>query len=237
VSAEDLVPGVYELDVVAPPLAGATASVQATLAAIALGESDGRLEASNAGPETAAGRASATLIGAERAIAIAARGAPAESVTVRVPDWASRTVVDVAMPREQWSDFTDFGVTDFDSTGQQLGQGALNYAFGRHAVTVPPALRGHPFTVELFPAFARENGVHPWHASVRIRFLLAQSRPLGGSTDVSVATGGRTAVRLPAAPSPSDLALPEGFAPLVELRVRPLAGTGPDAVRRVVLHR
>jgi len=237
VSAEDLVPGVYELDVVAPPLAGVTASVQAALAAVALGEADGRLEASNAGPETAAGRSSATLVGAERTIAIAARGAPAESVTVRVPDWASRAVVDVAMPREQWNDFTDFGVTDFDSTGQQLGQGALNYAFGRHAVAVPPALRGHPFTVELFPGFARENGAHPWLASVRIRFLLAQPRPLGGGADVSVATGGRTGVRLPATPSAGELALPEGFGPLVELRVRLLAGAGLDAVRRVVLHR
>jgi tripeptidyl-peptidase-2 len=237
VSAEDLVPGVYELDVVAPPLAGVTASVQAALAAVALGEAEGSLEASNAGPETAAGRASATLLGAERTIAVTARGAPAESVTVRVPDWASRAVVDVAMPREQWNDFTDFGVTDFDSTGQQLGQGALNYAFGRHAVAVPRTLRGHPFTVELFPAFARENGAHPWRASVRIRFLLAEPRPLGGSADISVATGGRATVRLPAAPSPSELALPEGFGPFVELRVRPLAGAGPDAVRRVVLHR
>jgi hypothetical protein len=113
----------------------------------------------------------------------------------------------------------------------------LNYAFGRHAVAVPTALRDHPFTVELFPAFARESGVHPWRASVRICFLLAQPRPLGGGADVSVAAGGRTAVRLPAAPAPSELALPEGFGPLVELRVRPLAGSGPDAVRRMVLHR
>src|SRR5260370_29300018 len=112
VSAEDLVPGVYELDVVAPPLAGVTASVQAGLAAVALGEADGRLEASNAGPETAAGRSSATLVGAERTIAIAARGAPAESGTVRVPDWASRGVVDVAIAREQGNEFTDLGVTD-----------------------------------------------------------------------------------------------------------------------------
>jgi len=44
-------------------------------------------------------------------------------------------------------------------------------------------------------------------------------------------------VRLPAAPSAGELALAEGFGPLVELRVRPLAGAGPDAVRRVVLHR
>jgi hypothetical protein len=236
-SAEDLVSGVYELDVVAPPLAGATANVQATIAPIALGEADDRLEASNTGPETATGRSSATLVGAEGTIAIAGRGAPAESVTVRVPAWASRAVVDVAMPREQWNEFTDFGVTDFDSTGQQVGQGALNYAFGRHAVLVPAALRGHPLTVELFPAFARENGARPWRASVRIRFLLAEPRPLGGGAEISVPTGGRTAVRLPSAPSPGELPLPEGFGPLVELRVHPLSGGGPDAVRRVVLHR
>ena len=231
VRGEDLVPGVYELDVFAPPLAGTTATVRAALSPLVLTEAAGRIEATNLGVESFTGRATQQLMGAGRTVSVAGRGTPAESVTLRVPDWAARAVVDVTMPRAQWDDFTDFGVTDYDSTGQQVGQGALNYAIGRHTVTVAPSLRGHPLTIELFPAFARDNGAHPWPAEVSVRFLLAEPRPLGDGTDVRVVSGGRAAVTLDK--SPGDLPLPEGFTPLVELRVHGAAGAVPDAVRRV----
>src|SRR5439155_298369 len=88
VEAEDLVPGVYELDVVAPPLSGVTATVRGTLAPWAIAPAAAGIEASTAAPEAAAGHATATLIGAERSVAVTGRGVPGESVTVRVPDWA-----------------------------------------------------------------------------------------------------------------------------------------------------
>ena len=234
VSAEDLVPGVYELDVVAPPLSGVTATVRAALAPWAVDAATTGIEASTGGPETVAGHVTTTLIGAEQSVAVTGRGAPAESVTVRVPDWAVHATVDVEMPREQWDAFTDFGVTDYDSTGQQVGQGALNYAFGRHAVDgrAAAALQGHPLTVELFPAFARYNGAHPWRATLRVRFLLAEPRSLGGGTDVRVVAGGRAAIPLP---RPPQLSLPEGFTPLIEVRIHPSDGIGVDAVRRLPL--
>jgi hypothetical protein len=234
VSAEDLVPGVYELDVVAPPLSGVTATVRAALAPWAIATATAGIEASTSGPQAAPGRATMMLIGAERSVVISGRGSLAESVTVRVPEWAGRTTVDVEMAREQWDDFTDFGVTDFDSTGQQVGQGALNYASGRHAVDARAlaALRGRPLTVELFPAFARYNGAHPWRATLRVRFLLAQPRSVGGGTDVRVVAGGRAVVPLP---RPPELTLPEGFRPLIEVRIHPSDGLGVDAVRRLPL--
>src|SRR5438445_1402933 len=151
VHAEDIVPGVYELDVIAAPLSGVSATVRAEVAPLALTG----LEASNPGNATTGGRLTEALLGAERSVEVTARGAPPESLTVRVPDWAARAVVDVQMPREQWDEFTDFGVTEFDSTGQQVGQGAMNYAVGRHSFEIPPARRDRPITVELFPAFAR----------------------------------------------------------------------------------
>ena len=231
VRAEDLIPGVYELDVFAPPLTAAVVTVRANVAPVALNEVTGT-EAANPGSETAVGRTLASLIGAERTVAVAGRGSIAESVTVRVPEWAGRAVVDVAMPREQWDEFTDFGVTDFDSTGQQVGQGALNYALGRHTVTIAPAVRGHPLTVELFPAFARPAGAHPWRGTVRVRFLLEEPRSLGDGPEVTVVPGGRVAVPLT---KRVDLALPDGFTPLLELRVRFKGGLAPDAVRRVTL--
>jgi len=225
VRAEDLVPGVYELDVIAPPLSGVTATVRAEVAPLTLSGS----EASNPGSGTAGGRLTAVLVGAERSVAVTGRGAPPESLTVRVPDWASRAVIEVQMPREQWGEFTDFGVTEYDSAGQQVGQGAMNYALGRHSFDVPSALKDHPITIELFPAFARDDGAHPWRTTVRVRFLLREGRPFGTGADVSVVAGGRTV--LPPQ-RPPELTLPPGFAPLVERRVHPAVGV--DAVRRGV---
>src|SRR5207244_883531 len=96
------------------------------------------------------------------------------------------------------------------------------------------ALTGRPLTVELFPAFARYNGAHPWRATVRVRFLLAQPRAAGGGTDVRVVPGGRAVIPVG---RPPELALPEGFTPLIEVRIHPSDGVGVDAVRRLPLPR
>src|SRR5439155_728199 len=145
------------------------------------------------------------------------------SISVRVPEWAARAVIDVQMPREQWDEFTDFGVTDFDSTGQQVGQGAMNYAFARHSFDVAPGLRKAPVTIELFPAFARDGGAQPWRATVRVRFLFRDPQPFGGARDVTVVAGGRAA----APPRPPPLpALAEGFAPPVEVPAQAPGGAG-----------
>ena len=228
VRAEDGVAGVYELDVVAPPRSGAVATVRAQLAPLTLADR----EATNPGPASVSGRVTQVLLGAERALDVAGRGATPESLTVSVPDWAATAVVEVELPREQWREFTDFGVTEFDSAGQQVSQGPLEFAFGRQAFAVPAALQGHPLTVELYPGFARDKGVHPWRAKVRVRFLLSEPRPLGDGRDITVLPGGRAP--LPAQ-RPRELALPEGFAPLVEVRVRSSVGA-PDAARRVVVN-
>src|SRR6266705_819153 len=85
VRAEDLVAGVYELDVVAPPLATVTADVRAAIAPVTLARTGRGVEAGDAGPETTGGRVTTRLIGAEAAFPVAGRGLPAESLTVRVP--------------------------------------------------------------------------------------------------------------------------------------------------------
>ena len=228
VRAEDAVVGVYELDVVAPPRSGAVATVRAQLAPLTLADR----EATNPGQAVVGGRVTPALLGAERSLDVVGRGATPESVTVSVPDWAVTAVVEVELPREQWREFTDFGVTEFDSTGQQVSQGPLEYAFGRQAFTVATGLRGHPLTVELYPGFARDRGVHPWRARVRVRFLLSEPRPLGDGRDITVLPGGRAPLPVQ---RPRELTLPQGFAPLVEVRVRPSVGA-PDAVRRAVVN-
>jgi len=238
VRGEDLVPGVYELDVIATPRAAVTTSVSAAIAPLALEENEGALEATNSGPATVVARVTALLLGAVREFDVTGREAPAESLSVRVPAWASQALIDVAMPRGQWSELTGFGVTEFDSTGQQVGQGPLNYPTGRQPLDVT-ALRGRPLLIELAPAFARADGAHAWRATVRVRFLLEDARPWDGAGRVSVVAGGR--VRVPSltpAASPLALPLPSGFRLLVETRLHAENVPGssppllPDAVRR-----
>ncbi len=232
VRGEDLVPGVYELDVIATPRAAVTTSVSAAIAPLVLEENEGALEATNLGPATVVARVTALLLGAVREFDVTGREAPAESLSVRVPAWASQALIDVALPRGQWSELTGFGVTEFDSMGQQVGQGPLNYPTGRQPLDVT-ALRGRPLLIELAPAFARAAGAHSWRATVRVRFLLEHAQSWGGAGRVSVVSGGR--VRVPAlVPAASPLPLPQGFRLLVETRLHAenVPESPPDAVRR-----
>src|SRR5204863_9108720 len=57
VRADDAVPGVYELDVVAPPRSGTTATVRAQLAPLTLADR----EATNPGPAIVSGRVTPAL--------------------------------------------------------------------------------------------------------------------------------------------------------------------------------
>jgi subtilisin family serine protease len=232
VRAEDFVPGVYELDVVAPALAGVTATVRAAQAPVALTAAPGGLEATNPGSASAPLRAGTTLVGAERRVEVNGRGLPTESLTVRVPSWAASAEIDVAMPREQWGWFTDFGVTVYDSSGQQVSTEPQNYAVGRQHISVKKEMAGQSWTIELFPAFARAGASPAWHATIQVRFLLEAPRPLGTPSDVSVVAGGRAVVPVAAPPPPSALTLPERFLPLLEVTAVPTTGGGPAAVRR-----
>ena len=225
VRAEDMVAGVYELDVVAPPLSGATVTVRADLGPVALAPAqNGGLEASSvvSGQATVTGELLFRLVGAERSYAIAGRGQPAESLQVRAPRWARRMEVDLELPPDLWDELTDLSVTVYDSIGQQLrgGNQPVNYAFGRMSVTLSDSVIGIPLTVELYPAFARLPG-HAWKGTVRIRFL-GPDEPVGEGGALSVVAGGRSMVRLP---NPPSLDLPEGFSTLIETRVTTLTGT------------
>jgi tripeptidyl-peptidase-2 len=245
VRGEDLVPGVYELDVVAPPLASVTATVRAELGAVALAPAGGGAGAGGAGLEassvhagTVTGRVKHVLVGAERGYTLSGRGLPAETLLVRTPAWAKRAEVDVQLTPDLWDELTDFSLTVYDSTGQQVpgGNEAMNYAFGRLSFGVPETLAGQPLTVEFYPAFAKLPG-HPWRGTARIRFL-GREQSLGNGSDLSVVAGARAAVALPV-PAAAALLLPEGFAALIETRVTGGGGgaTGAAAVRRTAVER
>ena len=227
VRAEDAVPGVYELDVLAPPLASTTVTVRADLGPVALSTVQRTLEATSVvtgAANTVTGAVVHRLVGGERSYTIAGRGLPAETLHVRPPRWAKQMEVDVQLSPDLWDAMTDFSITAYDSTGQQLhgGNEPMNYAFGRLSVTVPEGLKGTPITIELYPAFAKVPG-HSWQGTAQVRFL-GPDEPIGEGGELSVVAGGRAIVRLPT-PPPSLLEQPEGFAALVETRVTTLAGT------------
>jgi hypothetical protein len=133
----------------------------------------------------------------------------------------------VEMAPEQWDRFTDFGLTAFDSAGQQVEATPLNYARGRQAFDVPARLVGHSVVFELLPAFARADLVTPWAASVRVRVFRDSGQIVDSGVRLDVVPGGR-AVLPPLTAAP--LVLPDGFAPLVQWRLTPASGTAPDAV-------
>ena len=234
VRAEDIVPGVYELDVVAPPLAGTTATVRAELGPVALAASRGSMvEASSVTTgqaSSASGEVTYRLVGAERSYPITGRGLPAESIQVRAPRWAKRMEIDLQLPPELWDELTDFSVTVYDSTGQQLRDGnkPVNYAFGRMSIPMTDSLIDAPLTIEFFPAFARLPG-HTWRGTATVRFL-GPDEPAGEGGALSIVAGGRSVIRLP---TPPTLELPQGFGTLIEARVTTL--TGSVAARRVSL--
>jgi tripeptidyl-peptidase-2 len=231
VPAEDMPAGVYELDVFNPGVNRTTVSVRARLAPVALTpRTDGKLEATNPGAASVSVTATAAWAGAERRWDVAGRGAPAESLTATVPAWAVRASVQVSMSQAQWEQFTDFAVTVFDSTGQQVHSAALNYARGLQTFDLPRGLVGQPVVVELFPAFARTDTAPPWRATVRVRFFADSLQPIGPSHLLDVVAGARAILPDVTVP-PVDM--PEGFTPLIAWRLAPAVGDGAAVVTLV----
>jgi hypothetical protein len=203
-------------------------TVRADLGPVALAAvgDGGSLEASALGAGVT-GEVQYRLVGAERTFPVSGRGLAAESIQVRAPRWARRMEIDVQLPPGLWDEMTDFSVTVYDSSGQQIpgGNQPVNYPFGRMGVQLRDSMIGIPLTIELYPAFARLPG-HAWRGAARVRFL-GPDEPAGEGGQLSVVAGGRTVVRLP---TPPPLQLPEGFTTLIETRVTTMTGT--MAVRR-----
>jgi subtilisin family serine protease len=234
VASDDLIPGVYEVVVAAAPAVPLDYTLFAELPAVTVDAVDAGPTATlrNRTQETAAVEVAAWWLGAVRGAAVTGRGSTPEVVRVRAPQWATRLVVDVALPPEQWHQLTDFGVTVFDSSGQRVSDAPLNYAFGRHEVTLDPALGGGALDVELFPGFAHLDPPATWTASLRIAFERPEGVPLepwpAGGEPLVMPPGGIRVVRLP--PLPAAAEFPTGYEALVEVQAR--APAGPSGVRR-----
>jgi len=162
------------------------------------------------------------LRGAQRHDTVRTRGPAIQRISFDIPAWATGLEVDVAMDREQWGRFTDFGVTVLDSTGRQLAQDPMEYAFGRLSTVLPDGHGGTGAELTLFPGFADPADDRPWSATATIRLYadsaVAVAPAPASDGEASIGPGQRASVRfqLPPAPWP----MPQGFAPLGVILVR-----------------
>jgi len=229
VTAEDVVPGVYEAVVVAAPTRAVTYRLGAAMAAarIITVSDDLAVTLENTAAESLAVRVEAAIVGQRRALQVEGAGDLASLVETDVPSWASKLVVEVKVARDKWRELTDFGVTVFDAAGRKLSDGPLNYAVGRQQVELPPAVRGTRLTVELLPAFALVSPPMRWSASVALSFLAEEPRALAadsvsGSSALTLPPVGTGTVRF--AWPETELDSLSGFTPLLEIHVVPERG-------------
>ena len=235
VAAHDLIPGVYEAVVVAAPATPVTYFFEAALPPVIVAPIDSIATALVQNIDNAAIRAEVTsrLIGVQRWARVEGTRSETELIRAKVPSWATMMVVDVRLPLDVWHALTDFGVTVFDSAGQLLSEGPLDYSFGRQTLDVEESSRGGYVDVELFPAFAHLQPPSRWSADVEISFLADSARELtleNSTLDTSAALSPGAAWSVSIAPVPDTFEVPELFAPLVEITARP--ETGPASVRR-----
>jgi hypothetical protein len=159
------------------------------------------------------------LGGAERIETIQSRTSEVRRIPFVAPAWARSVVVDLAMSREQWSRFTDFGVTLFDSAGQQIEKQPLNYSFGRLQAKLPDHSVGMRVELGLFPGFA-DTTDQSWTARASIRLYADSAVALEATSEATVTiAAGKTATvtfALPESPWP----LGDGFFPLGVLAAR-----------------
>lgn len=221
IGANDVVAGIYEVDVVAGPLAPIAAKITVRQAPLRLGATMVRdtlhVTAKSLIATTLPVRLRAGLIGAERRIAISQYGDTPTRIAIPVPTWAARMVVDTRMPREQWSRFTDFGLSFLDRRGREFATSPINYAFSRATPELPDSIAGDTLIVLLSPGFADPREHARWSFELSVRFYVEKPYALDGdgSPVKPVAAGALREERF--VPGPMPIQLPPDFVPLVTI--------------------
>jgi hypothetical protein len=226
IDGRDVVAGAYETVAVAPSTQPLTFNVKVIQSPLLL-----RLDRDTSGAVASLSNVSSAPVttqvgvllgGGERVETVVARGSAERRIPFVAPAWARAVVVDLSMERAQWSRFTDFGVTLFDSVGRQIEKKPLNYAFGRLQAKLPDGHGDMRLTLGLFPGFADPRGDEAWRVRASIRLYADSGVALdgGGQPDstVTIAPGKTASVRysLPSSPWP----LGDGFFPLAVLVAR-----------------
>ncbi len=221
VDGEDARPGLWEVDALGSPVAQGSVgvSIRSAPVRIALGRNpkgvDLSVENVTAAPATV--QVGTALIGGERGAVIPGQGSREEFLSFAVPDWARELVIDAEMPRLEWSRFTDFAFTLYDTAGRIVMAEPLNFADVRLRLEIPESLAGETLTLRLTPAFADSTDTGVWNLKVRMRLFAPEAFPLDVASDeehrtVYLEPGSKAAVRFTMADSPWPL--PDGFFPL-----------------------
>jgi subtilisin family serine protease len=230
IGADDVVAGIYEIDVVAGPLAPIAAKVTVRQAPLRLGATMAHdtlhVTARSLVATPLSVRLRAGLIGAERRITVQRDGDAPTRIAIPVPTWAARMVVDTRMPREQWSRFTDFGLSFLDRHGREFETSPINYAFNRAAPELPDSIAGDTVVVLLSPGFADPWEHGSWSVELSVRFYVEKPFAMDGdgSPFKPVAGGALRDERFPQGALPINL--PPEFVPLVTI----VALDGPDHI-------
>ena len=214
--------GLYEAVAAAAPLAAITTRITATLAPV-VPRLDGRrgdtidVELASRSDSTVRGEASTALVGAERAWRVDGGGRADVTVPFRLPGWAGKAVIDLAMPRERWPEFTDFGLALRGADGRIIGKQPLNYAAGQLTVDLPARPGDELVEVVLAPGFAEDSESARWSGALTIRLYAADPVPLvpTGPTPFTLERRETATKRFVAAAPPWPL--PEGFVPLLRV--------------------
>jgi tripeptidyl-peptidase II len=226
VDARDVVSGAYQAVVVAPPAQRIAVNVRVTQSPLRLqlGTEKDRAVAKLANLTAAPVHADVAMLlgGGERIETVVARGSGVREIPFVAPAWAKAVVVDLTMERAQWSRFTDFGVTLFDSVGRQIEKQPLNYAFGRLQAKLPDDHGTMPLRLALFPGFADPTGEENWTLRAAIRLYADSAIALDPATPrdslVTIAPGKTSNVGFAIPKSPWPLG--DGFFPLGVLVAR-----------------
>jgi hypothetical protein len=221
IDARDVQPGWYEVVVLAPPTSGVAARVNVRRAPVELmvraDAGSLLLDARNVADREVEVRLRAAATGAEWRSRASGNASRPGAIAVPVPPWAATLALDVTMPQDAWSRFTDFGVTLRRRDGRILQEAPLDYAFGRVRLEVPPDLRGDTLELALLPAAAQAEPATPWEVSVAARFYAAEAVPVdhGGAPRAVLEEQRVRRVRFPFERWPVQV--PEGWLPLVSL--------------------
>jgi len=257
IPADDVIPGVYEVVVAAPPTSALSFELRAArpryiISDIASGptaivgmRADAPSFLQDASVFQRGGdfpvvadsvEVTAAVIGVSKSTRVTGRGSTPITVPIEIPSWANELVVDVSLAPEVWNQMTDLGVTVFDNQGLVVSLGPLSYAFGRMTVEVEPYLRGGAVELELFPAFAHLEPPAEWSADLRIALMAANPQELElvdiDTTKVLTMDPGSSVV-LHFSSLPTDRPVPSGFDPMIEVVANPAAGP-PARLRNTV---
>ncbi len=226
VDGRDVVAGIYQIATAGSPVAPGNMTVRLRHAPFRLAaqRTDGAVQliVTNLSAVPQKAKTRVALLGAVRRATIQGAGGEERRLSFTIPAWARFMELDVSLPPDDWSRFTDYGVTVLDELGRVVADSPLNYASGRIRQVLGPAHAGLPVVVSLMPGLADTSDTAPWEAAVAVRFYAGSAVPLEASTGVGGGEEMSVVVSLPAGKTdtttfvmrPSPWELGSGFVPL-----------------------